>query len=234
MPEQENKNTNESPKRTDLLRQMANVVGHEIRNPLAIISNSLYFIRAKLTAGGAELDPKLAKHLGIIEGQIKHGNDIIEEILSFSRSRELRRAPASVNAFAKDLVSYYKFPPAVSVKIAPDPADPRADMDIEAIALAARRVLDNAVQAMPDGGAITVEVSSEKDWVLLSITDTGHGLPDGGGEKVFEPFFTTKPRGVGLGLTIARKLVEQHGGTAAAENAPGGGARVTLRLPPAK
>lgn len=236
MTEQDDKDTAAAPKqeKTDLLRQMASVVGHEIRNPLAIISNSVYFIRTKLGAGGAELDPKLAKHLGIIEGEIKHGNDVIEEILSFTRTRELRRTPASVNSVIKDLAAYYKFPAAVTVKTVPDPSDPRADIDIEAIAHAARFILDNAVQAMPEGGTVTIEASHDGQWVLLSVTDAGPGLPGGDGEKVFEPFFTTKPRGIGLGLTIARKFAEKHGGMAKAENAPGGGAKVTLYLPAVK
>lgn len=214
-----------------LIGKMAGVVGHEIRQPLAIINNSIYFIKAKLTAGGPELDPKIAKHIGIIEGEIKRGNGIIEEILTYSRTRELNRTPASVNAIIKDLAAYYQFPPSVTVKTIPDPADPRADIDVEAIARAARHILDNAAQAMHEGGTVTLQVSRADKWVVLTITDTGPGLPDGDGEKVFAPFFTTKPRGIGLNLPIVRKILEQHGGMAKAENAPGRGAAFTLYLP---
>jgi signal transduction histidine kinase len=100
-----------------------------------------------------------------------------------------------------------------------------------AINYALRRVLDNAVQAMPGGGIVTLSVHSDGNLAHFSVTDGGPGLPAGDSDKVFEPFFTTKPRGVGLGLTIARKLMEQHGGTAMAQNFPGGGAKVTLSLP---
>ncbi|HBA61776.1 MAG TPA: hypothetical protein DCZ92_13390 [Elusimicrobia bacterium] len=215
----------------DLLKQMASVVGHEIRNPLAIISNSVYFIKSKLSAGGAALDPKLAKHLGIIESEVRHGNEIIEEILLFTRPKEVNRAAASLNAVVKDLAAYYQFPPSVTVKTVPDPSDPRVDLDADAMARAARYVFDNAVQAMPEGGTVTIEVSHGDKCGRIAVTDSGPGLPDGDGEKLFTPFFTTKPRGVGLGLTIARKFIEQLGGSATAENAAGKGVKITLSLP---
>ena len=215
----------------DLLKQMASVVGHEIRNPLAIISNSVYFIKSKLSAGGAALDPKLAKHLGIIESEVRHGTEIIEEILLFTRPKEVNRAAASLNAVVKDLAAYYQFPPSVTVKTVPDPSDPRVDLDADAMARAARYVFDNAVQAMPEGGTVTIEVSHGDKCGRIAVTDSGPGLPDGDGEKLFTPFFTTKPRGVGLGLTIARKFIEQLGGSATAENAAGKGVKITLSLP---
>jgi len=214
-----------------LLKQMSSVVSHELRNPLAIISNSLYFVKTKLGAGGAALDPKIAKHIGIIEGEVKHSNDVIEEMLCFTRTREMNRAPAAANAALRDLEGAYAVPPGITLKFVPDPADPCVDADMEAIGYALRCALNNAVQAMPEGGAVTIECSHDDKLAHLSVTDGGPGLPAGGGEKVFEPFFTTKPRGVGLGLTIARKYLEQHGGTARAENLPGGGAKVTLSLP---
>jgi signal transduction histidine kinase len=227
-------NNNDNKDKPDLLRQMSSVVSHELRNPLAIISNSLYFIKTKLGAGGAEPDPKVTKHMGIIESEVKHSNDVLEEMLSFTRTRELTCAPAAVNAAIRDLAESYQVPPAVTLKVTPDPADPCVNADMEAVCYAMRAVLTNAVQAMPEGGAVTLEASHDADMAHLTVTDSGPGLPDGDCEKVFGPFFTTKPRGIGLGLTIARKYLEQQGGTAKAENAPGGGARVTLSLPLSK
>jgi signal transduction histidine kinase len=223
-------NNDDKKEKPDLLKQMSSVVSHEIRNPLAIISNSLYFVKTKLGANGAALDPKIAKHLGIIEGEVKHTNAVIEEMLSFTRERELKRAPASANAAIKDLAGACPVPAAVKLTLEADPADPCVNADMEAIAYALRCVLDNSLQAMPEGGAVTVAVSHNETQALFTITDGGPGLPGGDGEKVFEPFFTTKPRGIGLGLTITRKLLEQQGGTARAENIPGG-VRVTLALP---
>jgi len=224
-------NKDQKQEKPDLLRRMASVTSHEIRNPLAIISNSLYFIKTKLGAGGAALDPKIAKHIGIIEGEVKRSNEVLEEILAFTRAKEMHPAPASVNSAIKDLTGAYVFPPSVTVKSVPDPADPCVNADMEAVGCALRHILDNSVQAMPEGGTVTIEASHDAKRALLTVTDSGPGLPDGDGEKVFEPFFTTKPRGIGLGLTVARKFLEQQGGAVTAENVPGGGAKVTLSLP---
>lgn len=222
--------TTEKKENPGLLRQMSSVVSHELRNPLAIISNSLYFIKTKLSAGGAEPDPKVAKHLGIIEGEVKHANDVIEEMLAFTRDRELQLAPAKMNAGIDDLGAF-PLPPGVTVKAVHDAGDPKVNVDIEAMRYALRLVMSNAVQAMPEGGTVTLECAHDDNMAHLSFTDSGPGFPDGDGEKAFEPFFTTRPRGVGLGLSIARKYAERHGGTAKAENVPGGGARVTISLP---
>jgi signal transduction histidine kinase len=218
----------------DLLRQMSSVVSHEIRNPLAIISNSIYFIKTKLAAGGAALDPKVAKHIGIIEGEVRHSNEVIEEMLAFTRPRELNLAPVALNSVVKDLETSYQVPESVELKTVPDPADPGVGADMEALCYAVRRVLDNAVQAMPEGGSVTLGCSLDGGLASLTVTDRGPGFPGGDGEKPFEPFFTTRPRGIGLGLTIARKYLELHGGSARAGNVPGGGARVVLSLPLSK
>jgi len=215
----------------DLLKQMSSVVSHEIRNPLAIISNSIYYIKTKLGAGGAALDPKVAKHIGIIEGEVKHSNDVIEEMLAFTRPRELNRAVAALNSAVEDLARACPVPANVNLKTVPDPADPCVNADMEAVGYAMRCVLSNALQAMPEGGPLTITCSHDDKMAHVTFADGGPGLPAGDGEKVFEPFFTTRPRGIGLGLTVARKYMELHGGAAKAGNSPGGGAMVTLSLP---
>jgi signal transduction histidine kinase len=220
--------TKEKP---DLLKKMSSVVSHDLRNPLAIISNSLYFIKTKLGAGGAALDPKLAKHIGIIESEVKHSNEIIEEMLAFTRKRDLQLVPLSLGAIVEELTGSYPAPAGVTIKVPDGSSNPRVNADKDAISYALRGVLANAAQALPEGGTITVSCAQGDKTASVTISDGGPGFPNGDGEQAFEPFFTTKPRGLGLGLTIARKFFEQHGGSARAENAPGGGAKVTLSLP---
>ncbi len=221
----------DNKEKPDLLKRMSSVVSHELRNPLAIISNSLYFIKTKLGAGGAELDPKIAKHVGIIEGEVKHSNDVIEEMLCFTRGRELQPAPVRMNAGIDDLSGSFPLPPGVTLKKEPDPSDPRVSADIESMRYAIRCVLLNAVQAMPEGGTVAIAVSHDGRFAHMTFTDTGPGFAGGDGEKAFEPFYTTRPRGIGLGLPIVRKFLELHGGSAKAGNAAGGGAAVTISLP---
>lgn len=220
--------TKEKP---DLVKQMSSVVSHEIRNPLAIISNSLYFIKTKLGASGAPLDPKIAKHLGVIESEVRHSNEIIEEMLSYTRKRELQPAPISLNGIMDEQAGAYAVPANVTLKTVDDPADPRVNADKDAVCYALRCVLSNAVHALPEGGVITLACTHDDKRAHITVTDGGPGFPGGDGEKAFEPFYTTRPRGMGLGLSIARKFLELHGGAVTAANAPGGGARVTLSLP---
>src|SRR5262249_17599265 len=92
-------------------------------------------------------------------------------------------------------------------------------------------LLANATEAVPAGGEIGLTSRADGGTVEIDVTDTGPGIPADVRERVFEPFFTTRPRGTGLGLAVARQIVEAHGGTIAAGDRPGGGARFTLRLP---
>lgn len=224
-------NTTDKKDNPDLLKQMASVVSHELRNPLAIISNSMYFIKTKLGARGEALDPKLAKHIGIIEGEVKQSNEIIEQMLAFTRKLELQLVPLSLDAIVEEAAKGFPFPPGVTLKSAANAANPRVNVDKDTICRALRCVLGNAAQAMPEGGALAVAFSQDDKMAYVTFTDSGPGFRDGDGEKAFEPFFTTRPRGLGLGLPIARKFFRAHGGDARAENAPGGGAKVTLSLP---
>jgi signal transduction histidine kinase len=92
-------------------------------------------------------------------------------------------------------------------------------------------VVANAVQAMPDGGRLTVRTRAEGDEAVLEIEDTGTGIPDEVRARIFEPFFTTKASGTGLGLAVVRRIVEGHGGTLEVRSRPGEGTVFGLRLP---
>ena len=92
-------------------------------------------------------------------------------------------------------------------------------------------ILKNALQAMPEGGDIRVEARQSCALAVVTIADTGPGIPPEERERIFEPFHTTRPRGTGLGLAVCRKIVEEHGGTISADSEPGHGARFTMTLP---
>ncbi|HCC48492.1 MAG TPA: hypothetical protein DEQ38_10330, partial [Elusimicrobia bacterium] len=153
------------------------------------------------------------------------------QMLSFTRKLELQLVPLSLDAIVEEVAGGYPFPTGITLKSAADPDNPRVNVDKDAICNAVRCVLSNAAQAMPEGGTLAVAFSQDDKMASVTFTDSGPGFPGGDGEKVFEPFFTTRPRGLGLGLPIARKFMRAHGGDARAENAPGGGARVILSLP---
>ncbi|MFA6003664.1 MAG: ATP-binding protein [Elusimicrobiota bacterium] len=213
--------------------QMASVVGHEIRNPLAVINNSTYFIKTKLSAAAGGTDPKIDKHIKIIESEIRQANGIINEILTYSRSRELKPERVSLNAFLEEMLSVYPFPPHITLDKKFDPADPVLDIDTTEMQQAMRNLIGNGIEVMPTAGTVSVHtgMSADKRSVVIAIGDSGPGIPPDVVDKIFAPFFTTKARGTGLGLAVVRKVVDRHGGTVDVDTQVGRGTIFRLTLP---
>ncbi|MDD5303315.1 MAG: ATP-binding protein [Elusimicrobia bacterium] len=213
--------------------QMASVVGHEIRNPLAVINNSIYFIKTKLGTGG-EPDAKITKHIKIIESEIQQANGIINEILTYSRQRELQLEKVRINDWLEEVLSVYPFPPHVSVDKIFDPANPTVEIDKTEMQQAVRNLVGNGVEVMPapKGGKVTIRtVIPEPGWVRIDIADAGSGIPQDVLDKIFAPFFTTKARGTGLGLAVVRKVVDHHKGKVDVESTVGVGTTFKLYIP---
>jgi len=215
--------------------QMASVVGHEIRNPLAVINNSIYFIKTKLGTGG-EPDQKITKHIKIIESEIQQANGIINEILTYSRQRELQLEKVRINDWLEELLSVYPFPPHIVVDKLFDPANPFVEIDKTEMQQAVRNLVGNGIEVMPapKGGKVTVRtVIPEAGWVRIDIADAGSGIPQDVLDKIFAPFFTTKARGTGLGLAVVRKVVDHHKGKVDVESTVGVGTTFKLYIPTA-
>jgi signal transduction histidine kinase len=215
--------------------QMASVVGHEIRNPLAVINNSIYFIKTKLGTGG-EPDVKITKHIKIIESEIQQANGIINEILTYSRQRELQLEKVRINDWLEELLSVYPFPPHIQVDKLFDPANPLVEIDKTEMQQAVRNLVGNGIEVMPapKGGKITIRsMIPEAGWVRVDIADAGSGIPQDVLDKIFAPFFTTKARGTGLGLAVVRKVVDHHKGKVDVESTVGVGTTFKLYIPTA-
>lgn len=212
--------------------QMASVVGHEIRNPLAVINNSIYFIKTKMAADGIPMDPKIGKHVSIIESEIKQANGIINEILTFSRTRALKPVVMSVNHFIEEILSVHPFPPHIQVEKSLEPKDPAVTIDPDEMRQAVRNLIGNGVEVMAQGGTLKVATQLvEAAWVRIDVTDAGPGIPPDILEKIFAPFFTTKARGTGLGLAVVRKVVDAHHGKVDVETEVGKGTTFKIYLP---
>ncbi len=213
--------------------QMAAVVGHEIRNPLAVINNSIYFIKTKLSTG-VEPDPKISKHIKIIESEIQQANGIINEILTFSRQREMQVEKVKLNHWLEELLSVYPFPPHIELIKILDPADPSLEIDATEMQQSIRNLIGNGIEVMPapKGGRVTIRTRiPEPGWVEIDIGDAGAGIPPDVLDKIFAPFFTTKARGTGLGLAVVRKVVDRHKGRIDVESQVGVGTTFKLFLP---
>jgi len=211
--------------------QMASVVGHEIRNPLAVINNSIFFIKTKL-AKVNRLNPKLDRHVKIIESEIQQANSIINEILHYSRSRELVLKTLTLNKFIEDTLSVFPVPAHIELRSELDPQDVPVRIDADEMRQALRNLLGNAVEVMPEKGTLTVRTKVIDDrWVRVDIQDTGEGIPPDVLERIFAPFYTTKARGTGLGLAVVQKALGRIEGKVEAYSETGKGSLFRLYIP---
>jgi PAS domain S-box-containing protein len=208
------------------LGELAGSVGHELRNPLGVIGNTVYYL--KLIQTGAE--QKVLDCLDLIERQIDRATKIIEDLL------RMRHEPvaAQQNALVTDIVdralAESEIPEHIqlSTEIA---STLQAFVDPQQIEQVLVNLIANACQAMLDPGHLTIVARADDGLVELSISDTGCGIAPEHMDRLFEPLFTTKARGIGLGLALSRNLVRANQGSIHVESAPGEGTTFTLSLP---
>lgn len=211
--------------------QMSSVVGHEIRNPLAVINNSIYFIKTKTNAQ-PNPEPKVLKHISIIESEIRQANGIIDEILGFARTRELNPKVMSLNTYLEDLTMSFPVPPHVEMIKSFAPENPYVNMDPDEMAQAVRNLIKNGIEVMPESGKIYVRSEMvDAATVRIDVEDTGCGMPKETAEKIFAPFFTTKARGTGLGLAVVKKVADRHKGRVEVSSVVGKGTCFMIYLP---
>jgi signal transduction histidine kinase len=212
--------------RLTAIGEMAGVVGHELRNPLAAVINALYLIRSELAAPMTDM---LSRNLAMAEREAGKAATLADDLTAFVRPREMDRVSIPVVGLVDEVLSVTPLPPGVALKADVHPCTLVADRGQMAEVLT--NLVTNAYQAMPEGGTLGISVRHDDDGVHLVVEDSGTGIDDAVAERVFEPFFTTKYNGTGLGLAIVHRLVVAHGGVVDFENVPSGGARVTLLIP---
>lgn len=212
--------------RLAVIGQLAASVGHELRNPLGVLQNSLYLLNLKLK----DADEKVKKQVATMKRELARSNKIITDLLEFSRERELSFAPANLNHIIEEVLAKVEIPEGVGiVKELKDIPIVMANGDqLQSVFV---NLISNGVQAMPEGGTLTVKTDQEDSFVEVRVSDTGIGIPRENFEKIFEPLFTTKTKGIGLGLAITRRFIENHGGTISVESNPSFGTSFSIRLP---
>lgn len=188
--------------------QMASIISHEIRNPLAVISNATRLLKVLVSSP----NPKAVKQFGIIEAEIKQANSIISEVLGYARTRELMLTTIDLNSYLREILLSQPVAPGITVQDEIDPESVRIKVDAEEIKQALRNVIANAAEAMQGSGTLTVGTRVGRRVVCIFVSDTGPGIPEDIRHKIFAPFFTTKARGTGLGLAVVGKAVSRHKG----------------------
>jgi signal transduction histidine kinase/HAMP domain-containing protein len=207
--------------------QLASGVGHELRNPLGVIKNAAYYIKTKV---GSD-DPKLAKHLTIMEREINNSNRIISDLLGFSRTRLPSIAPSDVNEMANNAMEAVEMPENVLLVKEFNPDLPKTMVDADQMYQVFVNLGLNAIQAMTEGGQLKIRTRLADDYVEVEFSDTGCGIPSENLKKLFDPFFSTKARGVGLGLAVTHGIVERNKCKIEVESKVSEGTTFVVKLP---
>lgn len=209
------------------LGQLAGGVAHELRNPLGVIANAVYFLQETLS----DEAEKVREYLALIASEVKASEKIIDDLLGFSLKKSPARQKVSVPELIAGVLKKQALPEHVAVEVDIHDDMPALFVDGRQIEQVLCNLVANACQAMPEGGELTIQSRTHEKKVLLIIRDSGLGISQEHMQRLFEPLFTTKARGMGLGLTVSKTLVEANGGSIAVESEEGKGSTFTLTLP---
>ncbi len=213
--------------RLTAIGKLSSTIAHELRNPLGVINNSSYFLNMKLKNIA---DEKVLKHLKIITKKVDSANIIISDLLDFASKREPTLKETNINFIIKNAISSVIIPEKIEV-ITKLEEIPLMLLDGEQIQRVFQNMILNAVQAMPEGGKLTIKTVKHENSVKIVIKDTGIGIPEENISKLFNPLFSTKVKGVGLGLTICMQIVEDHGGNITVQSEVSKGSVFTVKIP---
>ena len=229
----ERKRLEQQLRRTERIAELgtlASGMAHEIGTPMNVILG-----RAEYLLGRVK-EETIQKGLQTIITQVERITKVMNQLLAFARRRSPERVPLVLRDVVEQSLEMFeqRFESArIEVKLDTDDRCPNIHADPDQLSQVMINLIMNAIHAMPDGGSLRIAIASADDTVKLTVTDSGHGIPADSLKKVFEPFFTTKEfgKGTGLGLTVVKGILEEHGGSIAVESQEGKGTTFTILLP---
>ncbi|MHB8843434.1 MAG: two-component system sensor histidine kinase NtrB [Nitrospirota bacterium] len=215
----------ELKERLTALGEMSAGIAHELRNPMAVIAGYLNLLAKKQDPAGQTV-------IRDIQAEIKGMNRIISDLLTFARPTSLNRSPIDMKELLESCVEtvLQSRNEGHSITTELDIADAAGTVDEVLMRQALANLVQNAVEAMPEGGTLSVALTVNRNMKIV-IKDTGRGIPPEHIKKIFLPFFTTKDRGVGMGLALTHKVITAHGGRIDVESGRTGGTTFTVLLP---
>jgi len=200
-------------------------VGHDLRNPLQGIAGALYLLRKEsLTA------EERNEMLQVIENDLKYSDAIIKDLSDYSAEINLKLTPTTPKLIARDGIQAVKVPLNVRVEDLSED-QPSLGVDPDRMRRVFINLIQNAIDAMPQGGTLTISSKQFKDDAEITISDTGSGMSQKIMENLWKPFQTTKAKGMGLGLAICKRIVDAHEGNISVKSKAGEGTTMTIRLP---
>ena len=210
-------------------RDVARCIAHEIRNMLTPIQASMHRLRKNL--GGRRYDEIFQQAYTSITNEVENLRNMVTEFSNFARMPKPRTKPSNPEEIVQDAIELYTgLPDNITLHTELAKALPQVTADSGQIRQVLHNLIGNAVDAMSDGGELSVLMRREADDVVIEVSDTGCGMPEEDRERIFTPYFTTKETGTGLGMAITAQIIEEHGGEISVESQEGVGTTVTVRL----
>ncbi|MEZ4454244.1 MAG: protoglobin domain-containing protein [Nannocystaceae bacterium] len=206
--------------------QVAASIGHELRNPLAVMQTSVQLLGSRVSD-----DARAARHLGKLNNQIRLCNAIISDLLELARDRAPDRKVIDLVDVVREAVASVPRAATIAVEVTTPSAITAVHADPVQIRQVVVNLVLNAVQAIGAEGKIILSLEERDLHVALTVDDSGPGLSPDVERHLFQPLFTTRSSGTGLGLALCRRIVEKHGGVIRAQNRDEGGARFIVELP---
>jgi signal transduction histidine kinase len=212
-----------------LLGQVADTLGHELRNPLGVMNNAVYFLQTVL----ADADEITKEYLDIIKDEIAVAERIVSDLLDAVRTKSPYPEMVEVAVLIQKTLRKCYVPPSVTVRLGIPETLPAVLVDPVQMRQVFWNLITNGVEAMPNGGEleITADEDQEAKTVTVSIKDSGSGIAPEHLDRLFQPMFTTKVRRIGLGLVVVKNLTQASGGSVEVESTPGKGSTFSVTLP---
>mgnify|MGYP000315349522 CR=1 FL=1 len=216
--------------------ETAMMIGHDIRNPLQAIFNTLYLTIKKIDTISTSLEEKnqLKNLLERIYKQAEYINGIVMDLQDYAKDVTPQLVETDIHELLDDALSSIMIPEKIDVILDVEEGFPKILADHTLMKRVLANLIKNAVEAMPEGGKVRISATVKGDKVLINVRDTGIGIPKENMDKIFKPFFTTKSKGLGLGLAICKKLVEAQGGRITVKSEAGKGTEFKIEIPVGK
>ncbi|BCB27459.1 hypothetical protein SKTS_23450 [Sulfurimicrobium lacus] len=212
-----------------VLGQVAGSVGHELRNPLGVMNNAVYFLQTVLS----EADDTVKEYLGMIKTEIAAADRIVSDLLDSVRTKPPQPEVVGVGDLINQILRKLAVPASVAVQLEIPATLPSLQVDPLQVQQVFRNLISNGIDAMAEGGTLEIRATTadEGKAITVSIRDTGCGIPPEQVARLFQPLYTTKARGIGLGLVVVKNLTEANGGRIEVESEQGRGTVFSITLP---
>lgn len=216
------------------IARLAGALAHEIKNPLSTIRLNLQLLAEDIEDEPSPHQHRSLRRVATMQSECQRLQGLLDDFLNFAKVRQLTLKPTNLNHELDELLDFFS-PEAQAAEVELvryfDTELPTVLMDRKSFRGAVLNLLLNAKQSMPNGGQLTVATTTEGEWVLVHLIDTGCGMDDRTAARMFETFYSTKPNGSGLGLPTTSKIIEAHGGAIRVETELDRGTHFTITLP---